>query len=84
MGIEMTGRASVESHVLVACFTSRVIGPMTPFASNLDVRARQWIACFCVVELSGGFPVEHSMALSAVAAELPFVRVGVARLAFRR
>ena len=53
-------------------------------AGHLGMHSGQRILCFRMVELLGLFPVLNIVASLAIRAELPFVRVGVARGAVLR
>jgi len=84
MRIEVAARAGGEFHVVVAWRAAGRIGLVTLFAGDFHVQAGEWITCFCVIEVLGGFPILNVVALHALSAELPFVRIVVARGAIGR
>lgn len=82
--VHMAIDAGRELHVLVARGTAGHIGLVAFFACHFDVLAGQRITCLRVIELLGGFPIREVMALQAVVAELPLMRILVTRHAILR
>ena len=84
VGIHVAGRAGVKLHVLIARGSARHVGFMALLASNPNMQACQGIARLRVVKLLRGFPIREIVAAQAIVAELPFVRIFVARHAVLR
>ena len=83
VGIDVARGAGIEFHVLITSGTARRVGLVTFFAGNFYVKASERIFCLGVIEILGGLPAFHVVALGAFASELAFVRIGVAGRAIR-
>ena len=79
VGIDMTRRAGIELHVLVARWPARLVRLVTLFAGDFDVETRQRIARLRMVKLIRGLPICKVVALQAVVTELTFMHIFVAR-----
>ena len=77
--IEVASGARVKLHVLIASWASRLVRLVAFLAGNLGMQAGQGVSRLRVVELRGLLPVKHVVATLTIVAELPFVRIGVAR-----
>lgn len=83
VGIGVARGAGVELHVLITSSTARCVGLVTFLARNFYVKSSERVFCFGVIEILGGLPTFHVVALGAFASELAFMRIGVAGRAIR-
>lgn len=82
--IQVAIRTFRKLHVVISRRSARRIGLMAFFARHLDMQPRQRISRFRMVEILRRLPALHVVAFRAFVAQLPLVRIGVARRAIRR
>jgi hypothetical protein len=78
MWIAVAVAALRERHARESRFTARSCRRMAFLTSHLRVKPSQRVSRFVVIELLRRFPIHEIVALEAILAQLPFVRIVVA------